>query len=234
MTLPPQPGSSSSPEAPRPDGVQEPRVFYAPPAARTIGPEAIDLCSRYGVLLDPWQQFCLNHGLGIREDGIWASRENAVIVPRQNGKGEIILARSLVGLFLLKERLILHTAHEFKTAREGFMRLKAVIDGNYDLRRRVRKINEAHGEEGIELNSGQRLRVIARSQGSGRGFTCDCLLLDEAYYLDERHMGALLPTVSAVPNPQLWYFSSAPLPESVTLRVIRGRGLALAGLQEAA
>lgn len=212
------------------EGDQTPRVCVYPPYLRTAGPAVVELAARGGVYLDPWQQFVLEHGLGIAEDGRWASRENGVVVPRQNGKGEIILARELGGLFLFDERLIVHTAHEFKTARDGFRRIKEVIDGCYDFRRRVKKIHEAHGEEGIYLNSGQRLLFMARSTGSGRGFSGDCVFLDEAYNLDDRHMGALLPTLRARPNPQFWYFSSAPLPDSVQLHSVRRRALDLAGL----
>jgi hypothetical protein len=48
-------------------------------------------------------------------------------VPRQNGKGEVLMARELFGLFELGERLIIHTAHEFKTSAEHFHRLEAVV-----------------------------------------------------------------------------------------------------------
>ena len=41
------------------------------------------------------------------------------------------------------------------------------------------------------------LEIIARSQGSGRGFTADCLVYDEAMILDALKVGATLPTLSA-------------------------------------
>jgi hypothetical protein len=52
---------------------------------------------------------------------------------------------------------------------------------------------------------------VARTGGSGRGFTGDKIVLDEAYNLPDRAMSALQPTMSAVPNPQVWFTSSAPL-----------------------
>ena len=50
-------------------------------------------------------------------------------IPRQNGKGEVLIARELFGLFELGERKVIHTAHEFKTSAEHFHRLEAVIRG---------------------------------------------------------------------------------------------------------
>jgi hypothetical protein len=63
-----------------------------------------------------------------RADGKLSSFEVALIVSRQNGKGSIIEAAELGWLFLLEERLILHTAHEVKTSAEAFLRIKDLID----------------------------------------------------------------------------------------------------------
>lgn len=149
-----------------------------------------------------------------------------MVVPRQNGKGGILEARELAGLFLFHEQLILHSAHEFKTAAEAFRRLLSLIQNTPDLDKRVNRVRTSHGDEGIELIGGQRLRFVARSTGSGRGFTGDCIILDEAYNLSSAGMSALFPTMAAIRNPQLWYTSSAPLPrqESDTLRRLCKRG----------
>jgi hypothetical protein len=146
-----------------------------------------------------------------RAHNAWAAFEVGVIVSRQNGKGSILEARELAGLFEFGEQLILHSAHEFKTAAEAFRRVLSLIDGCDEYRRRVKKVQIGHGDEGIELRSGARLRFVARSTGSGRGFSGDLVILDEAYALTPRHMEALLPTLSARPNPQIWYTSSPPL-----------------------
>jgi hypothetical protein len=81
------------------------------------------------------------------------------------------------------------------------------------------------GAESIELKNGKRLRFIARSGGSGRGFSADLVILDEAYELGDAAMAALLPTLSARPNPQIWYTSTAGKPTSVQLGRVRERGL---------
>lgn len=207
-------------------GDQEPRFRVVPEYVSSAGREAIELAAHAGLILDPWQQLVLVEGLGERPDGKWSAFEVAAIVARQNGKGGIFEARALAGLYLFKEELQIYTAHEFKTAQEMFRRVLALIQSTPDLDRRVMRVRTSHGEEGIELRSGQRLRFLARSGGSGRGFSGDVVFLDEAMILGEDHMGALLPTMSARPNPQLWYGASAGLgAPSVQLARIRRRAL---------
>lgn len=87
------------------------------------------------------------------------------------------------------------------------------------------RVRTSHGEEGIELKSGGRLRFLARSKGSGRGFTCDCLIYDEAMILDAVKVGATLPTLSAVPNPQVWYTASAGSKNATQLALVRRRAV---------
>lgn len=205
-------------------GSQTPRIRKVPPYITTSGPEAIELYESSGQVLDPWQKIVLEDGCGELPGGRWSAFEVATIVPRQNGKGTIMEARELAGLYVFGSRLLLHSAHEFKTAAEGFLRIKFVIDNTDDLRRKVRKITEAHGEEGIELMNGARLRFMARTRGSGRGFSADDLFFDESFQLSSAAVAAMLPTLSARPNPQIWYFSSAPLRDSDQLRKIVNRG----------
>lgn len=210
-------------------GSQRPRICTHPPYSRTLGPVAVDLAASAGLILDPWQRNVLDVMCAIRDDGKWLCFECGVIVPRQNGKGSIYEARSLAGLFVFGERLIMWSAHEYKTAMEGFRRVRELIDGSDDLRKQVKKVVNTNGEEGIELTSGQRLRFIARSKGSGRGFSGDCNLLDEWFAGTRTQVAALMPTVSARPNPQLVYASSPPLDEAADEE---GPGDPLYGLRE--
>lgn len=194
-------------------GAQRPRVGNWPDYVTSSGVEAVELAASAGLVLDPWQEFVLTHGLGEQADGRWAAFKVSVWVPRQNGKGAIIEARELAGLFLFRERLILHSAHEYKTAAEAYIRIKELIQSTPDLDRRVNKYWQANGEQGIELTraaGGGRLRFIARSRGSGRGFSGDLNILDEAQELTGQQMAALLPTMSARPNPQIWFFGTPP------------------------
>lgn len=209
-------------------GYQEPRFRSYPRASESAAREAIELAADVGLYLDEWQQHVLSCSLGVRDDGKWSAFEVAVVVPRQNGKGTIIEARELAGLFLFDEKLILHSAHEFKTAYEGFRRIVSLVEGSSDLSRKVKIIRTGAGDQSIELKSGQRLRFVSRSRASGRGFSGDVVFLDEAYNLSDEMVAAMLPTMSARPNPQLWYTSSAPVAtaESDVLRRLCKRGRA--------
>ncbi|MDV5147188.1 terminase [Streptomyces sp. SBC-4] len=224
----PKPGSGLQPES---DGTvygwQAPPIETAPPAISTAGQEAIDLARRAGLHLDPWQEHILRVGMGERPDGSWAAFEVGFNVPRQNGKGGAIEARELWGLFIGGEELILHSAHEFKTAKNAFKRIARLISQTPDLHKRVRTYRQTVGEEGIELHTGQLLRFIARSKGSGRGFTGHCNVMDEDMILGDPEMDALLPTMAAVPDPQIWYAGSAGIGSpSVQLARLRRRALA--------
>jgi hypothetical protein len=193
--------------------------------------EAVALCRDVaGLKLDPWQERVFTAALGERSDGKWAAFEVGVAVSRQNGKGGLLEARELAGLFLFGERLIVHSSHQFDTSLEAFRRLLGLIEDAPELSRRVKRVSRSHGEEGIELKGGQRIRFRTRTKGGGRGFTGDLLILDEAMFLPETAIGALLPTLSARPNPQVWYTGSAVdqlvHPDGVVFARIRERGMA--------
>jgi hypothetical protein len=194
-----------------PPGVQAPALRNVPAFLTSAGPEAVELAARCGLHCDVWQADVLRDALGERPDGSWAAKRVAVIVSRQNGKGSVLEARVLAGLTLFGERLIMWTAHEMKTAMEAYRRVEALIEANPSIKRLVKRYVKTNGSEGIEFRNGARLRFVARSKGSGRGFSCDCLILDEAYALTGEQLSALMPTMSARPNAQIWFTSSPPL-----------------------
>lgn len=225
-------------------GQQRPRLWYLPPAVSyEPGTEAVQLSASAGLVLDDWQAWALTASMGIAADDRWAAFEVGMIISRQNGKNAVLEARELAALFLTDEPLTIHTAHEFKAAQEQFRRLRSTIENRRSLIKRVKSITTSHGDEAIELlptptlimGSGgkyvkrsvaPRLRFLARSRGSGRSFTCDLLVWDEAMILSEEQVGAAMPTLSAVWNPQLWYTGSAGDQTSVQLARVRGRGVA--------
>lgn len=192
-------------------GAQRPRVHSVPRYVSSAGQEAVELAASAGLYLDPWQQLVLTDALGERSDGKYAAFEVGLIVPRQNGKGSVLEARELFGLVLGGERLILHSAHLFQTSLEAFRRILRLFQETPDLDRMLKRVSLATGSEGIELTNGNRLKFVARTKGSGRGLTGDVVVLDEAYELTQAQMDALLPTLLARPNPQVWYTSSPSL-----------------------
>jgi hypothetical protein len=214
---------------------------YASGCGNHAAEELIDQWApNYGYQLDPWQDWALTEMVGIKPDGRWSAFEAALIVSRQNGKNQILEVRELGGLFLFGEQMIIHTAHEFKAAAEHFRRVRDTIASYDDLSRRVKKIATSHGDEAIELrpaptlifgpggkrvrrNVGGRLRFLARSRGSGRSFTADCVVYDESMFLSDEQVGASMPTMSAVANPQMIYTASAGYHDSVQLAMVRRR-----------
>ena len=206
--------------------VAQPRVEHVPPFASSAAAESLALADACGLNLLPWQQYALTLSLGERADGMWAAPEVAWLLPRQNGKSYAIAARILAGLFVLDEQLITYTAHEFKTAIEVFRIVDQAARSSRATRRLMRPTRWSHGEETVELMTGQRFKILARTRGSGRGFFGDCVFLDEALEMrDEAPLAALMPTLAARPNPQLWFVSSAGDPSSIVLDRVRRRGM---------
>ena len=173
-----------------------------------------------GKPLDPWQQDACKLMMAIDAEGMWACKDYAEWVARQNGKGGLLEARALGGFLLFGEQFIAWSAHEYKTAMEAFRRvntllrtLGTVISQNLiDIDGIQVKVNNTNGEESFErLDTGARIRFIARSKGSGRGFTADCQIIDEAFAYTALHQDALAPTTLAVENAQTIYMSTPPL-----------------------
>lgn len=201
-------------------GAERPRVELAPPYAYTLGDEAAELMARAGKPLDPWQVESCRLMMAVNAAGRWACTDYAEWVARQNGKGGLLEARALAGLFLFDENLIAWSSHEYKTSMEAFRRVKGLIrrlgtpsgDNMVDVGGIPVKIVNTNGEESFErLDTGQRLKFIARSKGSGRGFTADVQLVDEAFAYTALHQEALAPTTLAVADEQTVYMSTPPL-----------------------
>lgn len=204
-------------------GSRAPKFKHLPEFERSEGQDAIDLASHAGLILDPWQQDVVFESFGVRDD-VRAATEYCLICPRQNGKGAILEAVVLHALFTGGRTRILWSSHEFKTSRESFIRLRALIEGSPTLKKRVKSIRTANGQEGIELKDRSELKFVARSKGSGRGFAADLVILDEAMILDDAAISALFPTLAARKGQQIWYVSSAPLMTSQVLRRVALRG----------
>jgi len=214
------------PVKPAADLLVAPAYHWSPPAVSSAGAEVADLAASAGLVLDGAQRLVLDAVCAEREDGRWAAFEVCVVAPRQNMKTAVLCASVLGDLFLHGARLVVWTAHRFRTTKEAFRDLAALIDGADHLRRRVKAngIKATHGEESIELTTGQRISFLARSKSGGRGLSGDVVVMDEAFALGPEVMGALLPTLSARPNPQVRYASSAGLITSDVLRSLRDRG----------
>lgn len=209
--------------------------------------DAIELAKLAGLYLDPWQEYVIVRMLYRRPDGKWASFQVKLLVSRQNGKGSILEARELAGLFLFRtDRLLIHTAHEHKTASEHYQRVMALIQNAPELEKRIKppggRHSSAYGREFIQTrpgptiilgsggheilrNESSRLIFIARTSSGGRGFTADFLAYDEDMKLKASEAGSSLPALGARPNPQVVYTGSAGSKDSEQLAHVRRIGV---------
>lgn len=205
-----------------------PRVEGHPPFAESLGDVAIALARRAGLILDPWQQDSLRIMMAVRPDGKWVCRHFCEWIPRQNGKGVLIEARTLAAFLLLGDKEIVWSAHEVKTARREFGRLWALLcvlgtevkpgdntlldipvgDGE-SIRVKVTQGNDNRGFERVDTKA--TILFVARSKNSTRGFSGDLIILDEAFALTAEQQDALQPTMRARPFAQVVYVSTPPL-----------------------
>lgn len=199
-------------------GSQEPRYRPARKAQSAHADDCAFLASAYGLAPDPWQMSVLGAWLATNKAGKFRSGRCGLAVPRQNGKNAILEMVELYKMVVLG-RKVLHTAHEVKTARKAFLRLSGFFENSRqwpELSALVVEVRRTNGQEAIVLSNGGSCEFIARSRGSGRGYTVDDLVCDEAQELTEEQLEALLPTISAAPrgDPQQTYTGTPPPPGS--------------------
>ncbi len=221
-----------------------PRVCHTTDAADwSIADRALEWCREHKLNLDVEQEFMLRSMLGVDEEGRWQTFEWGLNAPRQNGKGEVLMARELVGIYMLGEKLIIHSAHEFKTSVRHFKRLEEVIRRNPDLLAQVKRspVGErrivgflfSHGDESIQLEDGAKIEFRTRTKSGLKGVDDVALLvLDEAQILSEWAHGTMVPTLrasTAERGPQLVYAGNAADQEkddhAIVWTRLRDRGL---------
>jgi hypothetical protein len=197
-----------------------------------LGDEAMQLAARAGLVLDDWQAADLRDLMGLDENERWVHFEFGENVARQNGKGCILEVRELALLGgITGEMLGVHAAHEFKTSEEHFLRVQALVE---ESGLAVKQVRRSHGQEGIYMMDGRRLRFVTRTKSGLRGFAgVDYLNLDEAMIINMSSHGAMMPTLRASKaprGPQLVYTGSAVDQEihdhGLVWARVRERGLA--------
>ncbi|MFI8660118.1 hypothetical protein ACIGKR_09015 [Rhodococcus qingshengii] len=221
-------------------GAHMPRIRIAPTETYldTFGPEAVAFAAKYGLVADRWQALVLDDWLAFRPDGKWACSRCGLSVPRQNGKNGVIEIRELFGMVELGEH-ILHTAHEVKTARKAFKRLKHFFGEKPndpsakfpELNALVVELRNTNGQEAIVLSNGGSIEFVSRSKGSARGFTIDIVVMDEAQELSNDAFEALGPTTRSAPlkNRQFIYTGTPPGPKNNGEVFTRHRTLTMEG-----
>lgn len=207
-------------------GSQEPSERIAPRYKSSDAQDAIRLLRIAGLVLDPWQCDILTDWMGRDAAGRWAAPSGGGSVPRQNGKTALIQGRACSGMIMFNENVI-YTSHLQKTSTETFNEMSELFEMP-QLKRYVKDIKNALGREEIILNSGARMKFLARTRNGGRGQHGDLLIFDEAQELDETAQGSFLPAISASLNPQTLYVGTPPGPDvtGTVFRELRRRAIA--------
>lgn len=206
-------------------GRQEPCVRIAPAYAETDGVDAERIVRSGQLTLDPWQGAVLCDWMALAPGGKWLCRTCGGSVPRQNGKTGLVEARAEAGMIMYNEQVI-YTAHLQKTATETFEEMASFFD-TPKLRKYLKDIKTALGREQIILQSGARVKFLARTRNGGRGQHGDLLIFDEAQELSTEAQASFIPAISASLNPQTIYTGTPPDPSSdgTVFRSIRAKSL---------
>jgi hypothetical protein len=178
----------------------EPRFAWAPASARTLGDEAIAWWEAAGGHLFDWQKVVIRSILALDAEDQWATADDGLDVARQNGKGVVLQVVEAYAAFELDYPVVMHTAHEFATSQEHQLRLESFIQDAPSLHSRVRErsgYRHANGQESINLKSGCRILFKSRTTGSGRGYSADLLVWDEAMVINDKVVGAQKPMTRA-------------------------------------
>lgn len=184
-------------------GNQKPRIDIYKDGDIWLADKVIRLLEYYGIKLLMWQKMILYKWLAVEKnaDGqwMWVNPEAGLLVPRQNGKSELLIARIVGGMIFMSEALI-YTAHSDKTVDEIKRRVMRFF---YDAEEEIRDMltddfnNEPKSLDFVELRNGGRCVFRTRTRTGGLGTTNDALLLDEDQEETDAQQEALLPTISA-------------------------------------
>ena len=124
---------------------------------------------------------------------------------------------------------IVHTAHEIPTARSAHRRLADHLNSHRDLRRLVRGVYYANGNQAIEMVSGAIIVYRTRTAGGGRGLDdISRIVIDEAQWASDEQLASSTPILSANPNPQTNFMGSAGIENrsewwwALRVRALRG------------
>lgn len=193
-------------------GNQKPRIDIYRNGDVWLAQKTITLLEAYGMKLLPWQKLVLYRWLALVVDEtaksnliyegkhwVWANPDCGLIVPRQNGKSELLIARIIAGMVFLGEALI-YTAHSDKTVDEIKRRVQRFF---YDAEEEIKTLltdefsKEPKSLDYVELTNRGRCVFRTRTRTGGLGTTNDTLILDEDQEETDAQQEALLPTLAS-------------------------------------
>jgi hypothetical protein len=213
------------------ESAPRPALVVHPPGAVSLDEAhaAIELWEYYsGKILDDAQRLAVELMMAEDRAGRWAARTTGRCEPRQNGKGDEFEVVEAWGL-LQRGEWIVHTAHEIPTAKSAHRRLVGFLEGHRDLRRKIRQVRYANGDQSIEMTSGAIVVYRTRTAGGGRGLDdISRIIVDEAQHAQPEQLASSTPILGANPNPQINFVGTGGIERvsdwwwSIRLRALRG------------
>lgn len=203
----------------------EPLYRHRPSHRWTYGDLACKVGADLGLPPDDEQRWILDTIYGEASADLPASFEVVVISPRQNIKTSTFGIAALTDLFVFGVEKHLWTAHHGDTLADTFGDFRRWIKSNPEYDDQV-TFYEGHQDMSIvHRETGATIDFQSRTGKAGRGLTgVKRITLDEALYLEPKHVGAVYPTMLTRPGAQVRVASSAGLLGSERLRRIRDRG----------
>ena len=187
--------------------------------------QVADLAVQIGMPLIPWQRWVLDDMLTIDDAGLWRKKTCIILASRQNAKTFLARMLILAHLFLWDSKNVLGMSSHRNMALDTFRQVAYMIEDNELLKKQVRQIRFANGQESISLKNGARYEIAAATRDAPRGKTADFLFLDEMREWSEEAFTAALPVTRARPNAMTLMTSNAGDGFSTVLNDLRERSL---------
>jgi hypothetical protein len=215
------------PEPPRRLGSETPRIWTKPLRRLTPKTSAGFACIEFaelvlGIVLLPWQRWCLIHALELLPDGSYRFRTVVVLVGRQNGKSTLLQVLSLWRMYVDGAPLVIGTAQNLDVAEEQWEAAVEMAEGIPELADEIAQVSKVNGKKFLKLVGRQRYKVAAASRRGGRGLTGDLVLMDELReHQNWLAWAAVTKTTITRRLAQVWCTSNAGDAASVVLGYLR-------------
>lgn len=180
-------------------GKQKPRIDIFQDGFIDLAERGLELIRHYGIELLPWQELVLRRWLATDKNDCWANNNCGLVVPRQNGKSELLIARIIIGMIFRGEHIVF-TAQSVETANtikrrvfrfffEAESEIRDLLTSEFD--------KEPRSFDYVEIRNGGRCAFRTRTRSGGLGTTNDVIIIDEAQEYTDAQQEALRPTISA-------------------------------------
>ena len=218
-------------------GKTEPRIWTPPLRELTPDTSLGFACVEYArtVLrknLYPWQEWALIHALEITGDlgADWLFRFRTVLflISRQNGK--TVLSEVIASFFLnvLCVDSIFGTSLSLDKAEEVWEAVVQDQESVPELSAELQRVGRTNGSKKLVLTGLRQYKVGAPTRRAGRGDSNDLVMLDEIReQRDWETWSASVASTNAKPNGIVVCFSNAGDPDSIVLRDLRSKAIAL-------